>query len=468
MRRRLWLILPVVALSALVALGSRAARAQDEPWPPQLKGAVNGTVTLKSDLFLQVPDAVEAELAKEGAAPFVVAQEPPTVEMAFHGPLPNQALNGTGWSAWGDICVASDGCVYSGLGDHGDDAGGNSYCFIYEWDPHTKVLRKVVDMREVVKPQPGQPTWAKVHARIDEGPDGNIYFSCTLNDGNRADEERYHWTERLPGGQLYQYNPRTGEAVVFANLPPRRCTATSLLDRERNIWWCNLETPRDGNAIWGLDLGTRRVVFKAPDGTMGMNRNFAVADDGSVYFNGKGGRIWKYDLAENKLAPTESVFPGSAGMRASTRQSTDGYIYGITVGTNELFRYDPAKDELKLLGKNFVTGSYTTVCVLSPDERFLYYLPGAHGGARNIGTPVVQYEIATGQRKVIAFLREAFEREYDYVPAGSYGVKLSADGSTLYANVNGHAADAIRPEKMPASGFGLVSFMAIHIPESER
>jgi hypothetical protein len=121
-----------------------------------------------------------------------------------------------------------------------------------------------------------------------------------------------------------------------------------------------------------------------------------------------------------------------------------------------------------MLGPDWLVGEYTTVCVLSPDERFLYYLPGAHGGAYRIGTPVVQYDIAKKQRKVLAFLSEAFETRYDYVPAGTYGVKLSADGSTLYVNLNGHAADSIRPKTMKTKGFGLTAFAAIHIPASER
>ena len=81
---------------------------------------------------------------------------------------------------------------------------------------------------------------------------------------------------------------------------------------------------------------------------------------------------------------------------------------------------------------------------------------------------MVQYEIATGQRKVLAFLRDGLEQASDWVPGGTYGVKLSADGSTLYVNFNGHAADRIRPSKMKANGFGFTAFAAIHIPSSER
>ena len=117
---------------------------------------------------------------------------------------------------------------------------------------------------------------------------------------------------------------------------------------------------------------------------------------------------------------------------------------------------------------SWLSGDYVTVVELSPDEKYLYYLPGAHGGAFKSGTPVIQYEIATGRRKVLAFLAGAFEGAYDYVPAGTYGMKVSADGGTLYVNFNGHAGDRLRPAHMKPNGFGLCAFAAIHIPESER
>lgn len=472
-KHKRWFALLAVVLWALVTSVAIAADAKDDPWPPKLKGQKNGTVMLKTDLFLKIPAAVSAARKKEGAAPFVVAKTPPTVYLACHGPLPNWGGNSTGWTSWGDIGVAGDGKVYSGIGDHGKAEEGNAYCFIYQWDPETKRLKEVVDMNKVVQPQGGQPAWSKVHARIDEGPDGKIYFSCTLNDGNRAGLPSYKWTDVLPGGQLYQFDPKTGKTVVFANLPPKRCTATSILDRKRNIWWCNLEAGPKGraNALFALDLKTKKVIFQGQDGSVIFNRNFALANDGAIYFNAEGG-IWKHDPKTNSIAKTNSTLKQGprkcGGMRSSTRESKDGYIYGITYGTNELFRYSPAKDKADLLGPNFLTGSYTTVCVLSPDERFLYYLPGSHGQAFRIGTPVLQYEIKTGRQKVIAFLREGLETQSHYVPAGTYGVKMNADGSVLYVNFNGHPAEPIRPKQMSANGFGFTAFAAIHIPASER
>jgi sugar lactone lactonase YvrE len=445
--------------------GSRILSADTE-WPPALKGAKDGTVTLKTDRFLEVPEAATAGLKKKDAAPFTVAKTAPMVDLAFHRDLGPNAVNRRLWSSWGDICLASDGRVYVGIGDHGDDVDGDARCFLYRWDPARKVLERVVDMNEVIPPQKGQPAWSKMHAKIDEAADGGILFCCTLNDGNRAGQPAYHWTEKLPGGQLYRFDPKTGNTSVLANLPAKRCTATSLLDRERQIWWCNLEAG-SGNALWGYDLRAKKPVFQADDGSMEFNRNFALAKDGSIIFNGKDA-IWKYDPTKKSIAATKSAFKASPGMRSSSRESKDGWIYGTTHGSGQLFRYKPSADKLEMLGAAWLTGEYVTVMELSPDEKYLYYLPGAHGSALKGGTPIIQYEIATGKRKVLAFLAPAFEREHDYVPAGTYGVKISADGSTLYVNFNGHAGDQGRPLAMKPNGFGLCAFAAIHIPASER
>lgn len=452
-------------LGSLILPFDFAADDMAPSWPPALRGAIRGTVTLESKSFLTVPDNVKLAAQAEGAAPFTVAQSPPAVDLAFHRDLGPDAIHRRLWSSWGDIALASDGRVYCGIGDHGNDAGGDARCFIYCWDPKSKMLEQVVDMNRVVPPRPGQPEWAKVHARIDEGRDGKIYFSCTLTDGNRCIKPQYHWTEQLPGGQLYQYDPHTGKTTAFADLPRPHCTATSLLDRERNIWWCNLEG--GPNALFALDLTSRKPVFQGPDGSVGFNRNIALGRDGSIYFNGESG-IWKHDAATGKLLSTGVTIEGSPGMRSSTRESKEGAIYGSTQTTGQLFCFEPGKDRVRLLGPDWMKGEYVTVCELSPDERFLYYLPGAHGGAFKNGTAVVQYDIATGRRKVLAFLARAFEDAYDYVPAGTYGMKISAAGDTLYINFNGHASDRIRPKAMRPNGFGLCSFAALHIPASER
>ena len=449
-----------------------AAKAADDEvkdlaWPPALKGAKNGTVMLQGKDLLQTPESVATQLKEGKIVDFDVAKAPPRVELALHDNLGTNPAARRLWSSWGDIGVASDGRVYCAIGDHGGDQAGDARCFIYCWDPKDSTLKQVVDMNKVVPPREGQPAWSKVHAKIDEGPDGKIYFSCTLNDGNKAKDPKYGFNdEHLPGGQLYRYDPATGKTEVFANLPPRRCTATSLVDRERNIWWCNLEAG-EGNALWGLNLLTKKPIYHGEDKSVGFNRAFALLNDGNILFNGEP-TFNRLDPQTKKIAKTETEIPDSPGMRCATHQSKAGIVYGVSYKTNHLFSYDAKNDKLTMLGPSWLTGEYTADCELSPDERFVYYLPGAHGKAWQSGTPIIQYEIATNRRKVLAFLAPAFDNAHTYVPAGTYGIELSTEGDTLYVNFNGHPGDSLRPTKMKPIGFGLTSFAAIHIPKSER
>ncbi len=456
---------------ALASLANHLIAQEATPWPPPLKNATKGTAVVESKSLLEVPDNVAELVTKAGSTKFIVAKTPPRVQIALHDQLGSEAATRRLWSSWGDIGIAKDGSVYCAIGDHGNDVGGDARCFIYRWDPKTAVLKQIVDMNQVIPPKEGQPAWSKVHAKVDEGPDGGIYFSCTLNDGNRAKLPTHGFHEGLPGGQLYRYDPLTGKVSVFTSLPPRRCTATSILDAQRNVWWCNLESG-EGNALWCLDLKTGKPFYQGADKSVGFNRNFALAGDGSILFNGElngeDAPLMKLSLADQQIRKTNSVFKGSPGMRCTTRETKDHQIFGITHKNNQLFRYDTKKDELEMLGPDWLAGSYVAVCDLSPDERFVYYLPGAHGKAWLDGTPVLQFEIATRKLKVLAFLAPTLDRELEYVPGGTYGIKISADGSTLYVNFNGHPGDAIRPAKMKPNGFGLTSFAAIHIPASER
>lgn len=463
----------VLLLFATLLLGTQpsasAADAEQDTaraWPPELKGTHDGRIETSSPELLATPADVATQLAAGKIVAFEVAKTPPRVELALHDNLGPAAATRRLWSSWGDIAVARDGRVYCAIGDHGNDVGGDARCFVYCWNPADSALRQIVDMNQVVPPRAGQPAWSKVHARLDEGADGKIYFSCTLNDGNRARDPKYGFGEHLSGGQLYRYDPATGKTEQFASLPPRRCTATSLLDRTRNIWWCNLEAGT-GDALFGLDLATGKPVYQGTDGMVAFNRAFALLGNGNLLYNGAEG-FAQLDRATHKITNTRSAIPDSPGMRCATRESQVGQLFGISHKTNQLFRYAPAKDELTMLGHSWLAGEYTADCTLSPDEKFVYYLPGAHGKAWQSGTPVIQYDVAADRRKVIAFLAPVFDRQHNYVPAGTYGIDLSADGSTLYVNFNGHPSDTIRPAKMKPIGFGLTAFVAIHIPASER
>jgi hypothetical protein len=143
--------------------------------------------------------------------------------------------------------------------------------------------------------------------------------------------------------------------------------------------------------------------------------------------------------------------------------TADGRILGMTHG-GRLFEFHTGKQMIRDLGPNFLTGEYTAAMVSSPDEKYLYFAPGAHSSAPRIGTPVVQYEIATGKRKVIAFLLDEMTRRVNYYIGGTYNMQLDGKGDTLYCTFNG---SRIVKGKDPKP-FGQPSLVILRIPESER
>jgi hypothetical protein len=477
-----------------------------QEWPPILPGTdQNNMAHLSGNDLLQVPTSVKEILQSDSNVHLQVAATAPQIDITYHQGLPNAALNGTGWSSWGDICLATDGKVYSGIGNHWKTEKGQS--FIYCWDPAKQQLNKIVDLNKITAASAQDVHFSKVHAHIIEGKDKKIYFTGTLDDGGKAasPDMLKRWNSKIAGGKLFQYDPATGKTIIYADLPPARVTANLKYDINRNILYCALEGSPDGFSFAALNLAKKTWTFQSNPGVIGNDRNFMLDKNGNVYFNGieipqhavlrqtaeislnhnkdltsmlptsifPGAKkaktyttLWKYNPKTITISPTNSYFK-SEGFRSSTTETTDGYIYGTTMG-GELFRYAPETDSLIILGTNFlVKGEYITVCVISTDEKYLYYLPGAHGSAGYSGTPVIQYNIHSGIAKAITFLSEPMIKHLNYAPGGTYGIKISNDGSTLFVGLNGSPPDPVRPKGL-GRGFGLTSFAIIHIPPGER
>ena len=126
-------------------------------------------------------------------------------------------------------------------------------------------------------------------------------------------------------------------------------------------------------------------------------------------------------------------------------------------------RFDIKTEKFKDLGPGMVASqSYVTSMDLDMvTQRYIYYVPGAHGGGVKDGTPVVQYDIKTNKRKVVAFLSKFYKEKYGYSADGTFSTAVSPDGSIVYVTWNG--------SRVPdAKDWDTVAMTAIHIPKSER
>jgi hypothetical protein len=172
---------------------------------------------------------------------------------------------------------------------------------------------------------------------------------------------------------------------------------------------------------------------------------------------------WR-DLA-CKIPLNPSTGQNSAMRGYTYRPTPDGAYYCIDF-SGTLFKFYPYEERTELLGTTWAKeGVYTASLALSPGNRYVYYLPDAHGSRhyRKYEQPVVQYNTETGQKKVLAFLSPFYHKKYGYVVLGTYGIELNEDGSLLGIEMYG----TFSPE--PRNGrYSHPSIFAIHIPESER
>lgn len=403
-------------------------------------------LTIRDVAFLQIPEGIKGE--------FTVATQTPTVETILLEGLPESpdAL----WSSWGDGCFATNGKYYTAIGDH-RGKGGNSY--VYEYDPRNRTLRKIVDVAQALKLKAGEYGHGKIHAPILEH-NGALYFA-TYWGKQREVPEAYQ--KGYKGSLLFRYDLKTQKLEHLGAIALRKGLPGSAIDRSRNLMYF-YGVEREKGDIVVYDLKNRRIKFVAGAEFTADHRAFLHARDGKLYFSDAKGRLSYYDPDNNAISTSPVHLPGTENrLRASAAASSRGIIYGMTRG-GRLFAFDPAKQEIKDLGPNFLTGQYNAAMVLSRDEKYIYYAPGSHGTAVKARTPVIQYSVAKGTRKVIAFLHGPFAKEVGYNIAGNYNLQIDPEGSTLYGTFNGSRI----VQGKDSQDFGLPALVVIQIPESER
>jgi hypothetical protein len=438
------------AVSAQAPAEKKKKKAAEKFVAPALPGG-KAVVTDTSDEFLKRPATL-----KDGVA---VARAAPTIDFLY---FPGQSYAGKPWSNWGDG-VAANGKYYTAIGDHLAPAGN---AFVYEYDPKTKALRQLADLRKLLGLPEGHYTPGKIHSRLDLGSDGWLYFS-THRGSEAATTEKNHYK----GDWLFRCDPASGKAEIAAHAPvPRHSVPTSVLDPDRMIFYggtaAGVEVKDEGVRFFAYDLKNKKLLYSGPNGP--ARYMIFARSTGRVYYTqgkGKDGegeqQLVRFDPA--KGGPPVPI-PGVIGIRAATQETPKGIVYTASLGqgkrTAHLYAFNTKTEAIEDLGPAAVaSNNYVASLDADPTGRYLYYVPGAHGGSDKDGTAVVQFDTKTRTRKVIAFLHPFYQKKYGGAPVGTYSTAVSEKGDTLYVtwNVNrgGRAWDCC-------------ALTAIHIPASER
>ena len=418
-------------------------------FPPKLPDAKD-VLTVTSDEFLKAPATIDKDV--------VIAKTVPTIDFLYY---PCQTYKARIWSNWGDG-LAVNGKYYSSLGDH-DGPKGNA--FVYEYDPKTKALRLLCDVVSVIREMLGYLP-GKIHGRLDMGKDGYIYFS-THRGGTKdtIDANGYK------GDWIIKVDPKTAKAEIVSHGPAgKHCIPNSVLDPERMIFYGGtaIGTGGDENTrvkFFAFDVVNKKMLYEGNDGPP---RYMILANStGRLYYvpktDGDVGTVMRYDPAKPADAPIK--IGAQLGLRSATQETKDGMVYTCSKGSAKttpttIFAFNTKTEEATPLGRAAVgTQEYITSIDVDPTGRYLYYVPAAHGHAENDGSPVVQYDVKTKTRKVIAFLHPYFSDKIKAIPTGTFSTAIDPAGDKLYVTWN---------VKRGTAAWDCCALTVIHIPEAER
>lgn len=427
-------------------------RESDVPYPPKLPND-KSIVTDTAEQFLKAPETLRAGVA--------IAKQVPTVDFLFY---PGQDYPGKPWSNWGDGTVAN-GKYYSAIGDHlaigREDQHGTGTAFVYEYDPATKSLRMLTDVTKVLNLPKGQYTPGKIHTRVDMGSDGNLYFA-THRGSPRAANDANHYK----GDWIFRCDPKTGKTEVVAHAPvPKHSIPNGILDPDRLIYYGGTAAGPDAELqeiqFFAYDVNKRKVLYSGPNGP--ARYMIFARSTGRLYFvpGNDVGELMRFDPEKGGAPePVGTVM----GVRAASRETSDGHVFTVSTGQRkddaDVWVFDTKTEKAKKIGTIAVgTASYVAAISVDPTGRFLYYVPGAHGSGDRDGSPVVQFDVKTSKKKVIAFLHPFYQEKYGFTPKGTYSTAVSEDGSKVYVTWN---------VSRGTRAWDCCGLSVVHIPESER
>lgn len=410
------------------------------PYPPALPDG-RAVATDQSPDFLKAPPGLRGGVE--------VAQAPPVVDFLFY---PGQDYPGNPWSVWGDGCAAGEK-YYSAIGDHKHPRG---TAIVYEYDASTKKLRPLVNVGQFLESSGTLPSGmnylpGKVHSRIDLGSDGWLYYSTHRGSpGTTTDQNGYK------GDWILRTHAETGKTEIVEAFPiEKHCIPMSVLDPERLIFY--------GGTAHGKDAALKEVVFFAYD----IKRRKRILSSGggpdrcAIFSKSTGLLFWEGKVFDPARDHTIGECKAAPHVRSATGETPQGIVYGTSGRSADLWAFDVKNETLASLGTAAVgKQEYIVSIEADPTGRYLYYVPGAHGGTAGDGTPIVQFDVKTRKRKILAFLHPFYYEKYGYMLDGTFSSALDPKGEKLYITWNG--------KRKGSKAWESCALTVVHIPASER
>lgn len=306
-------------------------------------------------------------------------------------------------SMWSALYGAKSGKIYIGLCTHAEAA------HLYEFDPETETMRHIVDLTKLHDERgQGINTNGKIHVRMGEDEQGNIYFAGLNEDtGPEAiDPSSYK------GAFWYRYNPTLDKVEVLDMISPHFGLLGMVYEPNYNRLYGLAE---DGHLyMYDIEGDYTRDLGKVDD--WDICRTIFADEYGNVYGSFPVAQIWKYDPVKDRVIDFPNIrlqYDMRVPPRTMSKPMIDRKViwrviewdavekvaYGIMGADNMLFRYDVHEGEegeinyiVPLTAPQYWEDTdprtipfATLALAIAQKERVIYYAPTANSSFDYIG-----------------------------------------------------------------------------------
>ena len=348
------------------------------------------------------------------------------------------------WSQWGQGIALGDGRHISAVGDHlGADA--NSYFFLY--DHGSRSLTRFADVLAAVPHEAGAFGYGKVHAQMVRDACGSVWAATYW--GTRDD---LAYENGYEGDRLLEIDPSSLTIADRGAFAGELGSPTMTITEDGRTLVAGSVDPETEEPDRGLltvyDTVTRKTLTQVDDPRQEGFRALGIdPGSGRVFYSIGENHLAALDPASGEFEDLEVPMPGE-WLRAITRPAPDGTVYGAADDEPELFSV-ASDGNLTELGD---PGGTTTSIAMTPDGSRIFWMPEAHGGAWEIGAPVMSMDTATGATTEVVSLLDHFEEGLGLLPGGTYSIVY--DEGRLILGVNASPLD-------DDSGFGTVVLVVV-------
>ena len=305
-------------------------------------------------------------------------------------------------SMWSALYGAKSGKIYIGLCTHAEAA------HFYEFDPDTQVMRHIVDLTELHNERgEGINTNGKIHVRMGEDSDGNIYFGGLNEDTGPECIDPASYL----GAFWYRYNPTLDKVEVLGKISRHFGLLGMVMDPK----YMRLYGLAEDGHLYMHDIEKKytRDLGKVDD--WDICRTIFADDMGNVYGSFPVAQIWKYDPVKDEIIDFPNIrlqYDMNVLPRTMSKPMIDRKViwrviewepeekvaYGIVGGNSMLFRYDTHKGPegtidyiIPLTAPQYWDETnpknipFATLALTISSDRKIYYAPTASGSFDYVG-----------------------------------------------------------------------------------